>query len=82
VDGGRYVGLVRIWNGPLPVPRLGLIGVLPDYRRRGLAKDLNRALRRQCFSALLDPQITPYQLHAQLVGTVAAYSSARGVAGR
>jgi ribosomal protein S18 acetylase RimI-like enzyme len=56
--------------------------VLPDYRRRGLAKDLNRALRRQCFSALLDPQITPYQLHAQLVGTVAAYSSARGVAGR
>jgi AcrR family transcriptional regulator len=46
------------------------------------AKDLNRALRRQCFSALLDPQITPYQLHAQLVGTVAAYSSARGAGGR
>jgi AcrR family transcriptional regulator len=47
------------------------------------AKDLNRALRRQCFSALLDPQITPHQLHAQLVGTVAAFTRpARGVGRR
>jgi ribosomal protein S18 acetylase RimI-like enzyme len=35
-----YVGLVRIWNGPRPLPRLGLIGVLPDHRRRGLARAL------------------------------------------
>jgi RimJ/RimL family protein N-acetyltransferase len=32
-----YAGLVRIWNGPRPLPRLGLVGVLPAYRRRGLA---------------------------------------------
>ena len=37
VDGDTYVGLVRIWNGPRPLPRLGLVGVLPAYRRRGLA---------------------------------------------
>jgi GNAT superfamily N-acetyltransferase len=40
LDGTRHVGLMRIWNGPRPLPRLGLIGVLPDYRRRGLAKAL------------------------------------------
>ena len=49
VDGERYVGLVRIWNGPRPEPRLGLIGVLPDYRRRGLA----RALLGAAFEPLL-----------------------------
>ena len=40
LDGERYVGLVRIWNGPRPLPRLGLIGVLPEYRRLGLARAL------------------------------------------
>ncbi|MFC5262637.1 GNAT family N-acetyltransferase [Kribbella qitaiheensis] len=35
-----YAGLVRIWNGPRPLPRLGLIGVLPAHRRRGLARAL------------------------------------------
>lgn len=37
---GEYAGLVRIWNGPRPLPRLGLIGILPDHRRCGLAKAL------------------------------------------
>ncbi|TDU90211.1 acetyltransferase (GNAT) family protein [Kribbella voronezhensis] len=35
-----YAGLVRIWNGPRPLPRLGLIGVLRNHRRRGLARAL------------------------------------------
>jgi GNAT superfamily N-acetyltransferase len=35
-----YVGLVRVWNGPRPLPRLGMIGVLPAHRRRGLARAL------------------------------------------
>lgn len=48
LDGPRYVGLVRIWNGPRPLPRLGLIGVLPEHRRRGLA----RALIGQAFTVL------------------------------
>ncbi|GAB3405184.1 GNAT family N-acetyltransferase [Flindersiella endophytica] len=38
--GGRDVGLVRIWNGPRPLPRLGLIAILPAYRRRGIARAL------------------------------------------
>jgi ribosomal protein S18 acetylase RimI-like enzyme len=33
---GDYAGLVRVWNRP-GSPRLGLIGTLPRYRRRGLA---------------------------------------------
>jgi ribosomal protein S18 acetylase RimI-like enzyme len=48
LDAGRYVGLVRIWNGPRPKPRLGMIGVLPEYRRRGFA----RALMGRAFGAL------------------------------
>lgn len=48
--GGSYVGLVRIWNGPRPLPRLGLIGVLPAHRRRGLA----RALLSAAFNVLAD----------------------------
>jgi GNAT superfamily N-acetyltransferase len=35
-----YAALVRIWNGPRPLPRLGLIGVLAAHRRLGLAKSL------------------------------------------
>jgi ribosomal protein S18 acetylase RimI-like enzyme len=34
---GRCAGLVRVWIRP-GVPRLGLIGVGRDYRRRGLAR--------------------------------------------
>jgi hypothetical protein len=40
LDGCDYVGLARIWNGPRPLPRLGLVGVLGPYRRRGLARSL------------------------------------------
>lgn len=35
----RFAGLVRVWNMP-KVPRLGLVGVSRDYRRRGLARVL------------------------------------------
>ena len=38
-DNGEYIGLVRVWNSP-GRPRLGLIAVLPGYRRRGLASVL------------------------------------------
>ena len=37
--GGDYVGLARVWNNP-GAPRLGLIAVVPTYRRRGLARAL------------------------------------------
>jgi ribosomal protein S18 acetylase RimI-like enzyme len=50
MDGDRMVGLVRIWAGPRPVPRLGLIGVLRDYRRIGLA----RALVGEAFAVLVE----------------------------
>jgi ribosomal protein S18 acetylase RimI-like enzyme len=36
---GDYAGLMRVWNNFMG-PRLGLIGVVPRYRRRGLAKAL------------------------------------------
>jgi ribosomal protein S18 acetylase RimI-like enzyme len=45
-----YAALVRIWNGPRPLPRLGLIGVLPAHRRHGLA----RALLSAAFNVLAD----------------------------
>jgi GNAT superfamily N-acetyltransferase len=38
-----YAGLARVWNDPRH-PRLGLIGVTPGYRRRGLAKMLLEAV--------------------------------------
>ena len=38
-ENGEYVGLVRVWHRPSG-PRLGMIGVLPAYRRRGLARVL------------------------------------------
>ena len=37
--GGGYVGLARVWDNP-GAPRLGLVAVLPAYRRRGLARSL------------------------------------------
>lgn len=36
VPSGEYIGLVRVWINP-GRPRLGLVAVLPPYRRRGLA---------------------------------------------
>jgi len=43
----EYAGLVRVWNNP-GGPRLGMIGVLPAYRGRGLA----RALLARVFAVL------------------------------
>jgi len=37
--GGGFVGLARIWKAP-GRPRLGLIGVVPGHRRRGVARAL------------------------------------------
>lgn len=39
ISSGNYMGLVRIWVGRSR-SRLGLIAVLPPYRRRGVAKAL------------------------------------------
>jgi GNAT superfamily N-acetyltransferase len=36
--GGEYAGLARIHRAPMP--RLGLVGVLPAHRRRGVARSL------------------------------------------
>ena len=44
-DEDRYAGLVRLWPAHR-VPRLGLIGVLRPYRRRGLASALLHAAFR------------------------------------
>lgn len=38
-DSGRYIGLARVWMSP-GRPRLGLIAVMPPYRRRGIARVL------------------------------------------
>jgi GNAT superfamily N-acetyltransferase len=46
-SGGGYIGLARIWIGP-GTPRLGLIAVLPSYRRR----DVARALLARAFGVL------------------------------
>lgn len=46
-DSGEYVGLVRVWHNAAG-PRLGMIGVLPPHRRRGLA----RALLARVFAVL------------------------------
>jgi ribosomal protein S18 acetylase RimI-like enzyme len=51
--GPAFAGLVRIWVMPRR-SRLGLIGVTPPYRRRGLA----RALLAAAFAALHDRGIT------------------------
>jgi len=48
--GSDYVGLARVWPGPRPLPRLGLVGVLAPYRRRGLA----RALIAQAFAPMVE----------------------------
>ncbi|MGY0230598.1 GNAT family N-acetyltransferase [Longispora urticae] len=44
--GRDLVGLVRVWDGPRPLPRLGMVGVLPAYRRKGLALALVGAVFR------------------------------------
>ena len=44
---GTCVGIARVWNNPAG-PRLGFVGVLPAYRRRGIA----RALLARAFAVL------------------------------
>ena len=60
LSGADYVGLARIWNGPRPLPRLGLVGVLSPYRRRGVA----RALIAHCFEPLVHRGATVVQAEA------------------
>ncbi len=36
---GDYIGLVRVWSNPLS-PRIGMFGVLPSHRRRGIVRGL------------------------------------------
>jgi ribosomal protein S18 acetylase RimI-like enzyme len=62
---GSYAGLVRVWNGPRPLPRLGLIGVLRDHRRRGLA----RALISAAFNVLHDRGATVVTAEADETNT-------------
>ncbi len=63
----EYVGLVRILGLPRQ-PRLGLVGVLPEYRRRGLAR------------ALLAAALRP--LHERGVSTVSAEADESNLASR
>jgi len=52
VDGGEYVGIVRVWMGRT-VPRLGFVGVSRPYRRRGVAL----ALLSRAFGVLASREI-------------------------
>jgi GNAT superfamily N-acetyltransferase len=45
VHEGEHAGLARVWRGRR-YPRLGLVGVLPPHRRRGLARALLAAAFR------------------------------------
>jgi GNAT superfamily N-acetyltransferase len=65
VHAGEYVGLARIARARLP--RLGLVGVLPAHRRRGVAR------------ALLAAAFRP--LHERGVGHVAAEADETNTAG-
>jgi ribosomal protein S18 acetylase RimI-like enzyme len=53
---GEYAGLVRVWIRPQG-PRLGLIGVLPAFRRRGLAVALLTSVFR-VLAARGDAEVT------------------------
>lgn len=52
LDGSHYIGLARVWKAlpGQPLGRLGCVGVLAPYRRRGLG----RALIARVFAALAD----------------------------
>jgi ribosomal protein S18 acetylase RimI-like enzyme len=66
VDGVNraFAGLVRVWNNP-GHPRLGLIGVAPGYRRRGLAKALLAAV----FAALCERGVGEVAAEADATNT-------------
>lgn len=63
--GDAYAGLARIWIGPRPRPRLGLIGVLAPHRRRGVA----RALIAAAFAPLADRGIPVVTAEADTTNT-------------
>lgn len=48
-----FAGMVRVWNPRGRLPRLGLLGVVRPYRRRGLA----RAMLGAAFAALREQQV-------------------------
>jgi ribosomal protein S18 acetylase RimI-like enzyme len=77
LDGDRYVGLARVW---LPVGdgghRLGCIGVLDGYRRRGLA----RALIAAAFGPLADRGVPSVGAEADATN-VASHTLLTGLGG-
>jgi ribosomal protein S18 acetylase RimI-like enzyme len=77
LDGGDYVGLARVWNGPSPQPRLGLVGVLEPYRRKGLG----RALIARAFAPLAERGVPAVTAEAD-VTNVASNSLLSGLGGR
>lgn len=74
LDGDRYVGLARVW---LPVHdnlhRLGCVGVLAGYRRRGLAQ----ALIAAAFAPLADRGVPEVSAEADATN-VASHSLLTG----
>jgi ribosomal protein S18 acetylase RimI-like enzyme len=73
LDGESYVGLARVWRGPGP-DRLGLVGVLGRYRRRGLA----RALISRAFAALEREEVASVRAEAD-AGDSASANLFRGL---
>jgi ribosomal protein S18 acetylase RimI-like enzyme len=77
LDGDRYVGLARVW---LPIGdgghRLGCIGVLDGYRRRGLA----RALIGAAFGPLADRGVASVGAEADATN-VASHTLLAGLGG-
>jgi ribosomal protein S18 acetylase RimI-like enzyme len=71
-----YAGLARVWNNP-GHPRLGLIGVTPGYRRRGLAKVLLAAV----FAPLCDRGIGEVTAEVDAANT-ASNALLRGIGAR
>ena len=64
---GEYAGLVRVWN-EYRRRRLGLIGVVAGYRRRGVA----RALLAAAFRPLHDQAISEVTAEVDLTNTACA----------
>jgi ribosomal protein S18 acetylase RimI-like enzyme len=79
LDGTGYVGLARVWK-PLPgqdFGRLGCVGVLARYRRRGLG----RALIAQALAPLADDGAVAVTAEAD-AGNAASHALLTGFGGR